>query len=216
LGQRGAPRTPAVINDFDAGNHFFRIASRQAPYNLFTDASRAGRALVGSSMHAPRFEIAAHHDDVALGSSAPPPVVASHGVVYTYDAATRMYLRFQHAYDSHAHAYAQTSPAAPFRGADGRQIRVKNVVVLHVPVHDAGWVEDENGGAHSLWYDLLGSGPAEIWSDGSMIEATWHVGAPGLDPAQYWRNDQAIWFTDASGTVLQLNDGLTWVHAVAA
>jgi hypothetical protein len=214
FGRRGAPITPAVINDFDRGGHFFRDPSRVAPYNLYTDASRAGRARAASTLHAPRFLITAEHPDATAGELSAPPVVASHGVVYTYDASTRTYLRFQHAYDSQTHAYAQGSAAAPFVDADGRQIRVKNVVVMHVPVHDAGWVEDENGGAHSLWYDMLGSGAAEIWSDGRMVSATWHLGAAGLAANAYWRNDQAVWFTDAAGNVVNMNVGLTWIHVL--
>ena len=85
------------------------------------------------------------------------------------------------------------------------------MVLLHVPYHDAGWVEDENGGAHSVWYDLLGSGPAEVYSDGQLVRATWHMGDAGQ---MYYDNHAPVWFTDESGAVLLLNTGLTWIHVL--
>jgi hypothetical protein len=75
-------------------------------------------------------------------------------------------------------------------------------------------VEDTNGGAHSVWYDMLGSGPARIWSDGHLVTATWHIGHAGINPQAYWLNDQAPWFTDSAGDVIRLNSGLTWIHVV--
>ncbi len=86
------------------------------------------------------------------------------------------------------------------------------MVIVHTGFHDAGWIEDDNGGAHSVWYDLNGSGPAEVYSDGMLIPATWHMGK-GSGQA-YWDNHDPIWFSDAGGVPLELNSGLTWIHVV--
>jgi hypothetical protein len=94
-----------------------------------------------------------------------------------------------------------------------QQVHAKNVAILHVGYHDAGWVEDENGGAHSVWYDMLGSGPADIWTNGTTVRATWHMGQGGSQ--WYFENNQPVWFTDnATGKVIELNSGLTWLHVV--
>ena len=118
------------------------------------------------------------------------------GVNWAYDGNSGQYLRFDHGTpftDDQYHA----------------QLHAKNVVLLHVGFHDAGWVEDENGGAHSVWYDVLGSGPAEIWSDGKVVHATWHMGDASQ---QFYENHQPVWFTDEQGKVIELNSGLTWVE----
>ena len=94
----------------------------------------------------------------------------------------------------------------------GNQLAVKKVVVIHVPFHNAGWVEDVNGGAQSIWYDMNGSGPAEVWSDGKLVHATWHQGTAGQN---YFDNTtQPMVFTDEAGNLLRLNTGLSWVHVV--
>jgi hypothetical protein len=118
---------------------------------------------------------------------------------YGYDPATGLYVRYDH--------------GAPFVDqVTNAQLQVKNVVLLHVPFHDAGWVEDDVGGAHSVWYDLLGSGPAEIYSDGQVLNVTWHMGAAAGQP--YYDDHAPVWFTDAGGKVVLLNTGLTWIHVL--
>jgi hypothetical protein len=138
------------------------------------------------------------HGDVAAGAPADPPQVPLHGVTYGYDGGSGQYLRFDHG-------------AAFVDQLTGQQLHVKNVVLVHVPFHDAGWVEDDNGGAHSVWYDMLGSGPAEVYSDGLVVHATWHMGAAGQS---YFDNHTPVWFTDEAGQVLELNTGLTWIHVL--
>jgi hypothetical protein len=59
---------------------------------------------------------------------------------------------------------------------------------------------------------MLGSGPAEVWSDGKLVHATWHMGSGG--PQWYFENHQPVWFTDEQGKVMELNSGLTWIHVV--
>jgi len=191
LGQLWHQHVPVVINDYDRGGHFFRSSARVAPHNLYTSSDRALRlrtempGIVGAALL-----VDPAHDDLALGEPAGAPQVPLHAVSYRYDDGRKLYLRFDH--------------GSPFLDAATRgQLAVKTVVVVHVPFRDAGWVEDTNGGAHSIIYDLAGQGPAELYSDGRLIKATWHMsqGVP-------------IYFTDASGRFIHLNAGLTWIHLV--
>ena len=198
FGGGGIPLMPVTVNDFDQGNHFFRSGARAAPHNVFTDAGRADRLRHEWNLPPPRFQVDPPHPDQEAGQPADVPFIGLHAVNYGYDAGTRQYLRFDH--------------GAPFIDqGTGNQLGVKNVVVMHVPFHDAGWVEDENGGAHCIWYDMLGDGAAEIYSDGRVIQGQWHMGDGG---AQFFQNDRAPWFSDAAGKPIELNSGLTWIHLV--
>jgi hypothetical protein len=194
------PLVPATINDFDRGNHFYRVDFKAAPHNLYTDGGRAEKLRrEWGPPSPPNYWVDPPHPDSGAGAPADAPSVPLHAVSYSYDAGSQTYLRFDH--------------GTPFVDTDtGGQLRVKNVVVMHVPFHDAGWIEDENGGAHSIWYDMLGTGQAEIYSDGKLIRAVWHMGQDAKQP--YYSNHTPVWFTDEQGHVVVLNTGLTWIHVV--
>jgi hypothetical protein len=184
------PPVHYVTNDHDPDSHFTRVSFNFAPHNLFTDAARALRWRNESHATAPDYSIDGSHADTVYGTQAAAPNVPLHAVTYSYDPGSRTYLRFDH--------------GSPFTdGATGRQLHVKNVILMHVSYQVMNYVEDESGGAHSVFYNLIGSGPAEIYSDGSMIQVTWHMST-----------DLPAYFTDAQGNVIRLNTGLTWIHVL--
>ena len=188
------PRVPhMMINDYDTGNHFFRSGLNFAPHNLFTDASRALRlrAEMARTIALPtNYTIDPPHQDNGLGSAAAAPTVPLHYVTYNYNASSKTYGRFDHGsvfIDAATHA----------------QLQVKNVILMHVPYQIMPYVEDYSGRAKSVFYNMVGSGSAEIYSDGQMIEATWHMDLT-----------HPIYFTDAQGNFIELNTGLTWIHVL--
>ena len=187
------------INDFDNGNHFRRVGFKEAPHNLYTDAGDAGR-MRGEAQPNPSapYLVDPMHPDNGLGTPADAPSVPLHDVSYAFDGSSQSYLRFDH-----GSAFADV--------VTGTQLHVKNVILVHVNAHMAGWVEDENGGAGSVWYEMTGSGPAEIYSNGKLVHATWHMGPQG---ANYDQNNQPMYFTDENGNLVQLNNGLTWIHTL--
>jgi hypothetical protein len=195
----GGPLVPGSINDFDLGHHFDRVGFKPAPHNVFTAAWQAGRLREEVPIPPAAYRVAPPRPDVLAGEPAGPPDVPLHSVSYSYDAGSGFYGRFDHG-------------EPMIDAATGGQIQAKNVVHLHVPFRDAGWIEDDNGGAHSVWYDLLGEGPAEIYSNGRLIRATWHMGSAAGD--WYYNNRTPVWFSDAAGKVLELNSGLTWIHVI--
>ncbi|HVD01397.1 MAG TPA: DUF3048 domain-containing protein [Candidatus Dormibacteraeota bacterium] len=202
-GKHGAPGIPVIINDYDTGNHFFRVNTNVAPHNLYTDASRMTRARSESAgMGGGNYVVDPQHPDADIPGAAPAaaPSIPLQGVTYSYDGGCSCYRPFDH-------GTPRTDAAA-----GGGQIGVKNVIVMHVPFGNAGWVEDVNGGAQSIRYQMNGQGPAEIWSDGKQVEATWHMGAAGQD--FYQNTTQPLYFTDPSGNLIRLNTGLTWIHVV--
>jgi hypothetical protein len=191
-----------LMEAFDqGGDHYFRSYLKPPPHNLYTSGDRAERLRSEQILAPIDYAVDPPHEDAELGQPAEAPAVPLHSVAYTYDPGLREYLRSDH--------------GAPFVDAGlSAQLRVKNVVLLQVPFRNAGWIEDETGGAESIWYDLLGSGPAQIYSAGRLINATWHMGsAPGQ---WYYDNHTPVWFTDEAGRVLLLNTGLTWIHVLGA
>jgi hypothetical protein len=200
-GLMNGPGVPRVVNGEETtATHFFRVGSKAAPHNLYADAGSVTRVRSELAGKAPAltYAVDAPHPDQLFGAPAGNPAVGLHGISYAYDPGSTRYLRYDHGV-----------PAGDQQ--TGGQIGVKNVVVMHVGFADGGWVEDENGGAHSIVYGMNGSGAAEIWSDGQEIQATWHAG----DPSQkYFENTSPPYFTDASGKLIELNSGLTWIHVV--
>jgi hypothetical protein len=190
---------PTVVDRRDPGNHFHRSGARAAPYNLYVAGGDAARVRSEVRLPAGAYLVDGPHPDVDAGEAAPAPAIAAHGVAYDYDEGSRSYLRTDHGVQS-------------IDAGGGGSIRVKTVAVLHVASHDAGYIEDESGGAHSIWYSMLGEGPAELYSNGRLVRATWHMGATGQ--YYYWENHSPLWFSDASGGVIRLNSGLTWIHVV--
>jgi Protein of unknown function (DUF3048) N-terminal domain/Protein of unknown function (DUF3048) C-terminal domain len=194
----GSRKLPAVLDPYDRGAHFFRVGSKAAPHNLYTSSQLATGLRTSYTQEPGAYAVDPPHADVVAGQPAPAPAVPLHGVTYAYDPGSGQYLRFN---DGAAFSDQETS----------QQVHAKNVVLLHVPFHDAGWVEDDNGGAHSVFYDMLGTGPAEVYSDGQVVHATWHMGTPGQ---AYFDNHAPVWFTDEAGQPLLLNTGLTWIHVL--
>ena len=196
----GPPAMRVNINDYDKGDHYFRVNYKPAPHNVFTDSGRILRLRQESNTPGGPFAIDVAHPDNGAGTAAGDPQVPLQGVGYNYDGGCQCYRPVEHG----------TPRVDALTG--GNQLAVKNVVVMHVPFHNAGWVEDVNGGAQSIWYDMNGSGPAEVWSDGKLSHATWHQGTAGQN---YFDNTtQPMVFTDEAGNLLRLNTGLTWVHVV--
>jgi Protein of unknown function (DUF3048) N-terminal domain/Protein of unknown function (DUF3048) C-terminal domain len=201
-GNHGVPGIAVIINDYDNGNHFFRVNSKEAPHNVYTDAGRVSKARVEMPYGGGNYVVDPQHPDQDLAGSSPsgPPSIPLQGVTYGYDAGCLCYRPFDH-------GTPRTDEAA-----GGAQLAVKNVVIMHVPFGNAGWVEDVNGGAQSIRYQMNGSGPAEIYSNGKAVEAAWHMGQAGQD--FYQNTSQPLYFTDPAGNLIRLNTGLTWIHVV--
>ncbi|HEY8680597.1 MAG TPA: DUF3048 domain-containing protein [Candidatus Dormibacteraeota bacterium] len=196
----GLPALRVAINDYDHGNHFLRVNWKPAPHNVFMDQGMVQKLIAEATVPGGPYTVDVGHPDSGAGTASAAPAIPLHGVGYSYDGGCLCYRPFD-----------QGSPRVDAQNG-GAQLSVKNVVVMHVPYRGAGWVEDVNGGAQSIWYDMNGSGPAEVWSDGKVVHATWHQGAAGQ--SYYQNTTQPVVFTDEAGNLLRLNTGLTWVHVV--
>jgi hypothetical protein len=85
-------------------------------------------------------------------------------------------------------------------GRTGEQLRFKNVVILEVPERPVPG--DAKG---RIEQQVIGEGPARIFRDGRMIEATWRK------PAGF---AQLQLYTNADGAEAELNAGTVWIAAI--
>jgi hypothetical protein len=196
----GLPALRVAINDYDRGDHFYRVNWKPGPHNVFMDQGRIQKLVGEAGVPGGPYAVDVVHPDLATGTDSAAPAIPLHGVGYSYDGGCQCYRPFDNG-----------SPRIDSQNG-GAQLSVKNVVLMHVPYRAAGWVEDVNGGAQSIWYDMNGTGPAEVYSDGKVVHATWHQGAAGQ--TYYQNTTQPVYFTDEAGNMLHLNTGLTWVHVL--
>lgn len=98
-------------------------------------------------------------------------------------------------YDASMNGYRRWTAGRPHvDGRSGAQLTAKNVVVQF----DHAAVADRHG--HVL-YSSVGEGPAHIFLDGKVIEATWRKPS---------REERTRYF-DATGEEIHFNRGATWV-----
>jgi len=174
---------------------YYRDGNRYAPYNLVTStvALRNVATALGW-VGGPAVEPWLFKEDGEGTASAPTIAglevnfrdrrVAAEVIQWHWDEQSKTYLRFQ-------------TGGADIDGSTGEQLRFKNVVVMTVP----WWVASEVG--HVL-LDQLGEGPAQVFLDGKMIQATWRK----ADARSRTR------FYDSAGNEIAFNRGSTFVEVV--
>jgi hypothetical protein len=193
LGQLWGNHIPMHINDYSAGGVFHRDQRRFAPHNLMIDGSALDQHRRDFQLPVPGYVLAPSRPDIALPGGTPADRIAvpAHGVVW--QTAGSEYLRW----DS----------GRPFQDANtGQQVHAKNVILQMVPTRLTDIVEDVNGGAKTLQYEMSGEGLALVYSGGQMVSGRWRRSEP-TEPIEY---------LDASGNPIRFNSGLTWVHLVSA
>lgn len=187
---------PNLVNDYSRGqgNVFFRAgAPRFAPHNVMMRGPNATNLTAAQGLPAPTYEIAGKHPDGTFsGDSATSITVPDHGVVWTYDPASKQ--------------YKKTQDGSPFMNIGTGQVHAKTVIVEYV----TSFLDMHGGnsfhGYRTEAYELTGDGKADIYVDGVVIHATWHHPDPNV-PTVY---------LDANGNPIELDNGLTWVHVIGS
>jgi hypothetical protein len=184
---------PALTEGSDGGIYFSRDPSRRAPHNLYTDGNRLAQ---GVNKYAPRvtYQLPAP----GMPAASPAPAAANHvqfdqtnahRVIYTYSPADN--------------AYSYGTETGPLIDADtGQPIKPVNVVVIQVAHHDAGFTDVL--GAPAVDFDLNGTGPADVFTQGKHYPAKWDLTNPELP----------LKILGADGKLMHLPAGLTWIHLV--
>jgi len=181
------------LDQFYNSASYQRIASRDAPHNVYTDINQLnileakkgfGAAkyigLLRKAAKQPAKTPSASSIDLAISST-------DYNVHYDYDPSTDHYARSEG-----GKPHLEIDQA----GTQG-QITTDVVVVLTMP---QGIEPDDK---HTS-YGTIGSGHAFIFQDGSATEGTWHKNSSA----------ENFTFTDAAGKAISLNPGRTWITVV--
>jgi hypothetical protein len=183
------------FDETSAGRDMFRLSSRFAPHNLYTDGGR-----VTDMMH----------------RGARPPVTytlwarggtATGGVpVAGFVAPVSPSERPSYTWHPRLGGWSRTEPdTGVFVDANtGNPVIAATVVVMQVPAR-INPQDIESGCCTAGWeYTLSGAGAAQVFTAGAMYNATWTQPAPTGPPR----------FTLADGTPAPIASGLVWICVV--
>lgn len=184
------------IDDLKGAGGFFRSRERQAPHNLYLNASDArafaARRGIEKAGQVPQGIFSFKADLTPAGKAA---VKISIPYPYGYQGYTVNY-----EYDSPNDRYARSVAGKPqVDAADGRQVAPKNVIVQFTP-HRA--IPGDREGRIDV--TLVGSGKGLVFTKGTVREIKWDKKSV---------RDRTR-FTDASGNAIELQPGQTWIQVV--
>jgi hypothetical protein len=187
-----------VVYDADAfryeGTLLYRITTRPAPHNLYTDAknlrklvARVGAKAMATATPVWQFAPDAPLDQRPVGGKIVVPYPENR-ITYAYDRATNSYLR------------SVSVEGKQFDAGVKPKVRIapKNVIVMYVPFVPIG---DHK---HRLDGEVVGSGKAWISTNGRTIKGTWQKKS-FTSPTRFF---------DASGKPVTLTIGQTFVQVV--
>ncbi len=178
----------------NASGYFYRTRDRSAPHNLYTNSANIA----------------------AFASANDRPVEGLEEIGFTYSPeaplaerpaqqSLRYFFIYREAsvgwqYDPVANSYRYLRGNRPHvDAATGAQLQFKNVVILEVPERPIP--NDPKG---RIEQDVIGEGPARIFRDGRMIEATWRKAAGYAQ----------LYLVDADGNEVPLAPGSVWIAAI--
>lgn len=180
------------INEFYAGNYFWRDTKKPAPHNLYTSTELLGK-YVGSRKWPdlrpdPGWRLLEKAEGDRLATL--PLTAAQITADFSYDLFVATY-----SYDASSRSYLRSLAGKPDIDAlTGLQIAAKNVVILYTK----STILDKE----LLTVDLetLGTGKAIVFRDGQRVEARWRKTAP----------QAPLELIDADGSKVALEPGPVW------
>jgi hypothetical protein len=175
-----------LIQESNAGAAMFRDPTRPPPHNLFANAVLLMKE--GGKVHPPP----ALFTYVAQNAPAVGAPVGSFTVNFESGFAT------SYQWDGKTHDWLRSIFGAPDVTATGVRVAPTNVIVMSVD-YDGGV------GVEGSYAQLVGHGPAEIFSDGRLQKGTWFRRNIRLRTA----------YRNAAGKVIALRPGQTWVELLA-
>lgn len=183
------------MDEFANGGSFQRVSSRAAPHNVYTSSSAL------NSLEAAKGYSTSHYQgfprvkqtpaktpsvvNISLGLSGP-----DYNPSYTYNPKTN--------------SYDRSESGQPMIDAGNNQ-RVSPSVVIAIVVPLSQGALDSTGAYYSD-YAYLGSGPAYIFQNGTLVTGQWSKPT----------NQSQISFNDVNGQPIELQPGQTWITAVGS
>jgi hypothetical protein len=86
---------------------------------------------------------------------------------------------------------------------EGGVISAANIIVMKVVMYPSPYVEDATG-AHENLLTLTGSGPVQIFRNGTVTPGTWKRASLSVNTS----------YLDSSGRTIALGPGQTWIELV--
>ena len=182
------------FDETDAGRDMFRIGSRSAPHNLYTDGGRVDDMVRRSNRPAVTYQLwkrATTGPGGAPVSGFTVPVSPSERPNYAWNAALNGWTRTE----PDTGTFIDANTAKPLVAG--------TVVVMQVPAR-INPADIENGCCTAGWeYTLNGSGPMQVFTNGAEYDGTWNQGPTG-PPA----------FTLPGGAAAPVASGLVMIEVV--
>jgi hypothetical protein len=179
------------LDQFHNAGSYHRVSSRAAPHNVYTGIDTLNQLETSKGFNTSKFTgFTRKKEAPAKAPSVKTIDLAISGPVYNvhYD------------YAAASNSYNRIEGGAPHIDANtNTQISPKVVVALVMPY------SLESDGYHSA-YATIGNGTAYFFQDGTVVTGSWTKKD----------NKSQFVFTDASGKVVRLNPGQTWITAVGA
>ncbi|HET9052405.1 MAG TPA: DUF3048 domain-containing protein [Candidatus Dormibacteraeota bacterium] len=168
VGQLGVYHDRSIA---ETGGPSFRISSRAAPHNLYTDGKHLTAYDAGVHAAPASYQLWGRTPVSALPAGGTPALHASVDISnfeqpsFTWDAA--------------AGGYTRTEPTGLLMdGATGKPWTVPTIVVMQVKVTVGPEVEDVSG-AHGLDFAVAGTGPVQVMTGGWSFSGTYAQGSSG-------------------------------------
>jgi len=158
-----------------AGGDLFRIGARAAPHNLYTDGAHLADLLRRAAP--PPVSYSAWLRQPAAAGEASTPAAG-----FSVPMSTSEVPHFT--WNAQLGGYTRTEPSTGLMvDADtGRPLVAATVVVMQVDVNVAPQVHDVNG-VLGLDHNLIGTGPAQVFTGGGEYASTWSETPAGGLPA---------------------------------
>jgi hypothetical protein len=183
------------FDETSAGRDMFRVSSRYAPHNLYTDGGRVDDMVRRAARPAVTYTLWARGGTAAGGV----PVA---GFVVPVSPSERP----SYTWHPELGGWTRTEPdTGVFVDAnDGKPVVAPTVVVMQVPAR-INPRDIESGCCTAGWeYTLAGSGNAQVFTGGAMYNVNWTEPVAGGPPQ----------FTLADGTFAPMANGLVWICLV--
>lgn len=180
----------------DGGAYFWREETRSAPHNLYTNSDLLAKMI--SERDAADFDsstIGYLFKDEAPEAERPSSQDLDYYFLYKEDSVGWNYNPNDNSYHRLRRGRAQID------GTSGKQLVFKNVVVMEVS--EALRAGDDKG---RIDQEVLGEGIAQIFMDGTMVEARWRKES----------NADPLLFFDTDGNEIAFNVGPIWISAIPA
>jgi hypothetical protein len=175
-----------LIDESNAGAAMFRVSDRPPPHNLFANAVLLMKE--GGKVHTPP----------ALFTYVPQSAPAAGAPVGSFTVNFESGFATSYQWDATTHDWLRSIFGAPDVTATGVRVAPTNVIVVSVNYVNGVGVEGS-------YAQMVGHGPVEIFSDGRLQKGSWFRSNIRLKTA----------YRSASGKVIALRPGQTWVELLA-